>query len=513
MAVNEYQVLALDEIGDQAMRAVKAGSTDVLLVRDGDNVYATGATCTHYGAPLEKGVYRDGTIHCPWHKACFRANNGGVLQPPALDSLPSFPTRIVDGHVMVSVPDDAPDRVTPVAMGTAVSPDDRTFVIVGAGAAGGYAAQRLRLEGFRGRLVLVSMEDRVPYDRTKLSKPFLAGQQSADQLPLRPAAFYTDHDIERVTATVQSVDVPTRTVRFADGREPLVADALLIASGSEPKRLDVPGVGLRNVFTLRVVSDAEQIIAAVSEGARAVVVGDGFIGLEAAASLTQRGASVTLVSPTGLPLSKVLGDRVASVLARLHRSKGVTIATGEVAAFTGDDAVSGVRLSDGQELPADLVVYGIGVSPRVDLIQGVEVTDDGGIAVGPDLRVADGVWVAGDIASVTTNGRHIEHWRVAEQHGWVAAAQMLGLSRLADNAPFFWTNQFGVRVDVTGQTSSEAEIVVDGDLEADQPTFIAWYLDGDRVVGAAAIQNDHAIIDLMDRWNKGEVVSVSDVQR
>lgn len=513
MAVSEYEVVAFDELEDQTMRSVKAGPAEVLLIRDGDDVYATGAKCTHYGAPLEKGVYRDGTIHCPWHKACFRASNGDVRQPPALDSLPSFPVRIVDGNVLVSVPDDAPDRVTPVAPALASLEDERTFVIVGAGAAGGYAAQRLRAQGFRGRLVLISAEDWIPYDRTKLSKPFLAGQQTEEQLPLRPASFYRDHAIERLTAVVESVDVSTRTVRFADGREPLVADGLLIATGSEPKRLDVPGAGLANVFTLREVRDAERIIAAAADGTRAVVIGDGFIGLEVAASLTQRGANVTVVTRTGVPLSKVLGERVAWVLSRLHRSKGVEIVTGAVASFVGEDAVSDVQLADGREIPADLVVYGIGVTPRTELLRGVELTDDDGVAVGADLQVAEGVWVAGDIAAVSTNGRRIEHWRVAEQHGWAAADQMLGLPRLANDVPFFWTNQFGVRVDVTGRTSADAETVIDGEIESDEPAFIAYYLDRDRVIGAAAIQRDHDIIGLMERWQQGEVILASEVRR
>ena len=513
MADREYGVVAFAELADQAMRAAKAGETDVLLVRDGERLFATAAKCTHYGAPLEKGVYRDGIIHCPWHKACFRASTGDVTQPPALDDLPTFPTRVHAGQVMVTVPDDAPEKVVPDAVTLDTAADTRTFVIAGAGAAGSYAAQRLRIEGFTGRLVMISGEDRVPYDRTKLSKPFLAGQQSEDQLPLRPASFYDQHGIERLTAGIESIDIPTRMVRFADGREPIVADALLIATGSEPKTFDLPGASLRNIFTLREVADAQHIIDAVSEGANAVVVGDGFIGLEVAASLTQRGAKATIVSRGGTPLAELLGERVASVLTRLHRSKGVQIVTGEAAAFEGETSVSSVRLEDGTTLPADLVVYGIGVTPRTDLLRGVSLTDDGGIAVGPDLQVADGVWVAGDIAAVSTNdGQRVEHWRLAQQHGWAAAEQMLGLGRLADDVPFFWTNQFGVRMDVTGQTSSDLEIVIDGDPEAEQPAFIAYYLDGDRVVGAAAVQRDRDIIALMGRWQAGETIGVDEVR-
>ncbi len=513
MMDREYGVIAFDELADQAMQAAKAGRTEVLLIRDGEQVFATAVKCTHYGAPLEKGVYRDGIIHCPWHKTCFRASTGEVTEPPALDDLPTFPARVHAGQVMVTVPDDAPEKVVPDAVALDTSADTRTFVIAGAGGAGSYAAQRLRIEGFTGRLVMISGEDQLPYDRTKLSKPFLAGQQTEDQLPLRPASFYDEHGIERVTASVESIDIPTRTIRFAGGREPIVADALLIATGSEPKTFDLPGATLENIFTLREVADARHIINAVPEGANAVVVGDGFIGMEVAASLTQRGAKATVVSRGGTPLADLLGERVASVLARLHRSKGVQIVTGEAAAFEGDTAVSTVRLRDGRTMPADLVVYGIGVAPRTDRLRGVSLTEDGGIAVGPDLRIADGVWVAGDIAAVSTNGgNRVEHWRLAQQHGWAAAEQMMGKGRLADDIPFFWTNQFGVRLDVTGRTSSDLEIVIDGDPEAEEPAFIAHYLDGDRVVGAAAVQRDHDIIDLMGRWQTGATIGASEVR-
>ncbi len=453
----------------------------------------------------------DGVIHCPWHKACFRAGTGEVTAPPALDSLPSFPVRVADGQIYVSVAGDAPEQVVPVPESLNVQPDDRTFAIVGAGAAGSYAAQRLRLEGFRGRLVLISDEDRVPYDRTKLSKPFLGGQQGADQLPLRPDAFYNEHAIERLTAEVECVDVATRTVTFADGSEPLVADALLVATGGKPKRLDVPGGALANIFTLREVRDADRIIAATSAGARVVIIGDGFIGLEAAASLTQRGAKVTVVTRTGVPLARLLGEDVAAVLGRLHEGKGVTFVTGSVVRFEGEDAVTAVGLEDGSRIPADLVVQGIGVTPRTGLLSGVERADDGGVSVGSDLRVADGVWVAGDIAAVDANGRRIEHWRLAQQMGWTAAERMLGRDALADHVPYFWTNQFGVRVDVAGRTSGDMPRLVDGEPVGDGPAFIAYYLDGDTVVGVAAVKRDADVIRLIERWERGETITAAEV--
>jgi apoptosis-inducing factor 3 len=510
MVMRDVPVLALDELEDGSMRGVKAAGSDVLLVRDGDTVYAVGGKCTHYGAPLEKGVYADGVVHCPFHKACFRVSNGEVLAPPAVDGLPSFPVRIEDGQVIVTIADDAPDRVSPMPSLMAAT-DERTFVVVGAGAAGAYAAQRLRLDGFRGRLVLVSDEDRVPYDRTKLSKPFLAGQQDESQLPLRDAAFWDQQGIERVTGEVAGIDVASRTVRFAGGHDPITADALLIATGAEPKGLDVPGANLGGVFTLREVDDAIGIVRAASASPDVVVVGDGFIGLEAAASLTQRGARVTVVSRSGTPLKKLLGEDVAGVLARLHESKGVTLVTGEVAELTGDQVVAGVKLKDGTELPAAVVIAGIGVTPRTGLISGVELAEDGGVPVGTDLQVADGVWAAGDIATVDAIGRRVEHWRFAQQLGWVAADRMQGGDREADAVPYFWTNQFGARLDVIGQTSADADIRIDGSTEGDQPAFVAYYVESGEVTGVAASKRDPDVIRILEAWQRGERPSVADL--
>ena len=513
MAIHEYDAGQLRDLDDGELRASKLGPVDVLLARDGDRVYALGAKCTHYGAPLADGLLIDGTVHCPWHKASFRASDGAVTAPPALDSLPSFPVRVDGGTIYVSVPDDAPEQVTPVVHATSSGRDDRTFVVVGAGAAGSYAAQRLRLEGFRGRLVLISDDDHLPYDRTKLSKPFLAGNQSADQLPLRPEAFYAEHAIERLTAKVSGIDVATRTVTFDGDHEPITADGLLVATGSEPKRLDVPGADLSNVFTLRRETDAERIIAAAGNASRAVVIGDGFIGMETAASLTQRGLDVTLLSRSGSPLSDILGERVAGVLVALHARNGVSIRTGEATAFEGNGRAERVRLADGGDIAGDLFVYGIGVTPLTGFVHGANRQDDGGVPVNASLKVADDVWVAGEIAALSENdGHRVEHWRMSQQLGWTAAEQMLGRDAEADMVPFFWTNQFGMRVDIAGQPTDDADIIIDGTTEGDQPTFLAAYYRDGSLVGAAAVKRDKAMNALLDRWQKARTLRASDVE-
>lgn len=513
MAIHEYEAGQLQDLDDGELRASKLGPVDVLLARDGDRVCAVGAKCTHYGAPLADGLLIDGIVHCPWHKASFRASDGAVTAPPALDSLPSFPVRIDGGTIYVSVPDDAPDQVTPAQQPGLPDTDGRMFVIVGAGAAGSYAAQRLRLEGFRGRLVMISDDDHLPYDRTKLSKPFLAGKQSEDQLPLRPEAFYAEHAIKRLIASVRGIDVATRTVTFDGDHEPITADALLIATGSAAKRLDVLGADLGNVFTLRREADAERIIAAAGNASRGVVIGDGFTGMEAAASLTQRGLDVTLLSRSGAPLTKTLGDQVAGVLAALHTRNGVTIRQGEAAAFEGDDRAERVRLADGGDIAGGLFVYGIGATPLTGFVHGADRQDDGGIPVNASLKVADGVWVAGEIAALPENdGHRVEHWRMSQQLGWTAAEQMLGRDARADMVPFFWTNQFGMRVDIAGQPSGHADITIDGTTEGDQPTFLATYYRDGSLIGAAAVKRDKAMNALLARWQKARTLSASDVE-
>ncbi len=493
MAESEQWACSSDALAEGAMLQVELGGRKVLLARMDGVCHAVGATCPHAGGPLAKGVLHrgvhGGVVVCFWHKAAFRVATGERIEPPAVDDLPVFPVRVADGQVLVTVGDE-PDRIDPAP--ATLTGDRRCFIIVGAGAAGAVAAQTLREEGFAGRVIMISREDRLPYDRTVLSKYALSGTKGGEKTPLQDEAFYARHRIERRAGEVASVDAASRTVAFADGTT-LTYDAALIAVGGAPRPLEVPGAGLANVFLLRTAADAEAIVAAAEGARRAVIIGAGFIGMEAAGSLRERGLEVTVVAPQAAPFERQLGAETGNAFRRLHERRGVVFRLGqEVTALEGDGRVREVVLRDGARLPADLVVAGLGVRPATGILRGVEACRDGGLTVDAQLRVAEGLFAAGDIAAFPLRGDgppvRVEHWRVAEQHGRVAALNMLGRQAAYDAIPYFWTIHYKKRLDYVGHAEAWDEIVLDGDLE--KPEFTAFYVKAGRVAAVAGLGRD-----------------------
>ena len=496
MAGTEHQACPIDALPEGAMRMVELGGRKVLLTQVQGRRYAVGATCPHAGANLAEGVLHDGVVTCPWHKAAFRVDSGERLEPPAVDDLPRFAVRVLDGKLLVTVSDE-PDRVEPVpeAKGT----DPRCFVIVGAGGAGAVAAQTLREQGFAGRVVMVGREDRLPYDRTIQSKYVLSGAKGGEKSPLQDEAFYARHRIERWVRQVTSIDAAARLVTF-DGGSTLAYDAALVATGGIAHRLSVPGGEVAGVFLLRTAADAEAIVAAAQNARRVVIVGAGFIGMEAAASLRERGLEVTVVAPQSAPFERQLGSKIGDAFRRLHEKQGVAFRLGhEVASVEGDGRVQRVRLRDGSAIETDLVVAGLGIAPATDMLHGATRRKDGGVDVDPHLRLADRLYAAGDIAAFPLRGDgapiRVEHWRVAEQHGRVAALNMLGRAVAYDAVPYFWTIQYRKRLDYVGHAEKWDGVVIDGDLE--KPEFAAFFVQGGRVAAAAGWDRDRQMAKII----------------
>ena len=464
---------------------VNAGGEPILLVRDGDSVTALGALCPHAGARLLEGVWHDGRVICPWHKAEFCVRTGALLQPPALDNLPRFATRVQDGKVFVRLPAIEPE---PAPRSLA----DRHVIIVGAGAAGATAAQTLRQEGFGGRITMLDRENRVPYDRTILSKYALSGEKGAEKSPLQSQEFYRRNRIDRLTAEVTRADPDAHEIHCADGKV-FKYDFALLATGAAPVKPTFPGAGLNNVFTLRSRADAEAILAQAERSTRAVVLGASFIGMEVAASLRERGLDVIVVGREKAPFEKQLGAQVGAAFVTLHEKHGVTFRLGrKAAALEGDGDVRHVILDDGERIAADLVVTGFGVTPVTAFVQGVTRNHDGGIMVDGNLRAADGLYAAGDIAHYPpTPGAaqiRVEHWRVAEQHGRAVALHIMGKRALFDAVPVFWTIQYMKRLDYIGHATDWDDVVLHGDLG--KPEFLAYYVKQGRVVAAAGMDRD-----------------------
>jgi len=504
----EKVVAKAQEMEDGEMKEIEVNGQEVLLVKIQGEFYAVGAKCTHFGAPLADGVLHRGRLRCPWHQACFDAASGELEEPPALDALSKFDTRVEDGEVIVVVPEGATSEPSPETVEQNLEEDDRTFLIIGAGGAGGAAAESLRQFGFQGRIKIVTKEKYAPYDRTQLSKNRLAdGKNGAPKL--RSTDFYEENDIELLKEReVTGLDPVGKEVSFLNG-DSLGYDKLLLAPGSEPNRLEVPGGELENVFTLRNPSDLEQINPAAEKASKVVIVGSSFIGMEAAASLRDRGLEVTVVSLNSVPFELVLGRRVGEVYAKTHMENGVSFEMGtRVEEFRGTDKVEEVKLADGTTLPADLVVLGVGVTPTTSFLQGdLELAKDGGLAVDDHLRVSKDIYAAGDVARFpdwrTDEEVRIEHWRLAQQHGRLAARNMVGEEKEFRSLPIFWTNQFDLYLRYVGHVSSWEETVLTGDLEEKQ--FIAYYVRGGRVLAAAGANVNLKMAALAELMEEGEM--------
>lgn len=498
----EATVANVNDLQDGEMRQVSVGETDILLVKLDGKFHAVGAYCTHYQAPLAEGVLSENHVVCPWHNAYFNVETGDQQEPPGLDSLACYQVRVEDEKVIVSVPENAGVRTPSMAD---YNPDDgRTFVILGAGAAGAHAAETLRVAGYPGRVVMVTQEERLPYDRTWLSKDYFIGKVSREQMPLRSADFYQVHHIETLlNKQVVGVDATAKTITFADG-DSLSYDALLVATGGKPRHLDVPGKDLQNIFTLRSFADTEQILAAAKQASQAVVIGSSFISMEAASGLTQQGLSVTVVSPNSVPFKEILGEEIGQVFQQVHEENGVSFhMERKVTRFEGDGKVEAVILDNGDRLTTDLVIVGIGVQPATEFLEGVALNpEDKSISVDEHLRAADGLYAAGDIARYpdwrTGTPVRIEHWRVAAQQGRIAAHNMAGHSVKFRGVPVFWTMQFQFPLRYVGHTEDWDEIIINGDLQKRQ--FIAFYIKDNQVLAAATSQRDTetaAISELM----------------
>lgn len=490
MHLIEAAVAGVNDLQNGEKRQVKVGETDVLLLRCNDQFYALGAFCPHNQAPLAEGVINGDRLVCPWHNAYFDWKSGDQLQPPGLDSLPSYAVRIEADRVMVSVPDDASAKRTPT-MAQYDPADSRLFVILGAGAAGTHAAETLRVAGYQGRILMVTKDDRLPYDRTTLSKNYFTGKATHDSIMLRSPEFYQQHNIEvLLNQPVAEVNVQAKTIALEGD---LTYDSLLIATGGQPRRLDVPGATLANVFTLRSFEDSDAILAAAKTAKQAIVVGSSFIGMETAAGLRQKGIQVTVVSPDSLPFEKILGQELGEVFRDVHAEKGVLFQFDrKVTAIAGDDRVTGVILDDGTRLAADLVVVGIGVQPATDFITGLELEHDRSISVNEYLCAADSVYAAGDIARFpdwrTQTPTRVEHWRIAAQHGRIAAYNMAGQPTKFHGVPVFWSMQFEFPIRYVGHAKDWDEVIVDGDLSDRE--FIVYYVKDDQVLAAASSQRD-----------------------
>jgi NADPH-dependent 2,4-dienoyl-CoA reductase/sulfur reductase-like enzyme/nitrite reductase/ring-hydroxylating ferredoxin subunit len=475
------KAIASGELADGKMLVGVVGDEEVLLVRQNGVVHAIGAHCTHYHGPLADGLVVGTTIRCPWHHACFDLKTGEALAAPALSPVSCWSVTEHDGRIIVGAKKEQP-APKPAGNGH--------FVIVGGGAAGFAAAEMLRRRGFAGAITMVSNDSAAPVDRPNLSKDYLAGSAPEDWVPLRGDDWYTDNKIDlRLNTNVTALDPKAKQLTLGGGST-LKFDKLLLATGAEPVRLDIPGANQKHVHLLRSLNDCRAIIANLKDAKRAVVIGASFIGLETAAALRTRELEVHVVAPEKRPLERVFGPQLGDFIKVLHEEHGVHFHLENSVTAIGQNNVT---LKTGGTLDADLVVIGVGVRPRLALAEKAGLKTDKGVNVNEYLQTsAPDIYAAGDIARwpdpVSGANIRVEHWVVAERQGQVAALNMMGERTPYRAVPFFWSQHYDVPINYVGHAEKWDAIEIDGDVM--KRDCVVRYKQGGNVLAVASIYRD-----------------------
>eukprot|EP00812_Abedinium_dasypus_P010283 NODE_390_length_1605_cov_132.142581.p2 GENE.NODE_390_length_1605_cov_132.142581~~NODE_390_length_1605_cov_132.142581.p2 ORF type:complete len:467 (-),score=153.66 NODE_390_length_1605_cov_132.142581:187-1587(-) len=440
----------------------------------------------------------------------------GVLRGPAMDGIAACAASVSEGTVFADLPKElfagGQHVGVPAMYPKRNKKDKRVFALIGGGCAALAAAEVLRQEGFGGRIVMITAEPHLPYDRVVLSKDV---SKTAASVRLRDEAFFETHAIEVLReTTVQRLDAQAQEITFAaaglDETQSLKYDCVLVASGSSPRKLACPGSTLKNVFTLRTPEDAAAISQVARIRQKMVIVGGSFIAMEMATTLKARGCDVTIVALEAVPFEHVLGRKVGESFARLLQKRNIEwIGGSQVRQFIqGKTGVNGVELEDGEVLPADGIVLGVGALPNTGFVEGVPLAKDGAIAVGGTLasEAAPTLFAAGDVCSFpcAVTGKHarIEHWNVAVEQGQVAARNMLGAGAAFDAVPYFCSQVLGNELRFVGHPPSRLDrVILEGDASGME--FVAYYFEELQVRAVATVNRDHVAVACAEHMRLG----------
>lgn len=493
--------------GDKQEVEVEGLDAKVLLLNAAGKVQAVGPKCTHYGAPLAKGVLgTNGKLTCPWHGACFNATTGDIEDSPALDPLPVFKAIERDGAVYITGDADTikAGRRKPNFKCANVTPGSNV-VVVGGGSGALGVVEGLRNAGFSGGITIVSNEGYLPIDRPKLSKALLT---DLAKLQWREKGWYETGKVNIVEDEVVGVDFAAKAVSTKSGQK-IEYTKLVLATGGTPRLLPLQGFRvLGNIFTLRNVHDAKRINEAIGaeKGKKIVIIGSSFIGMEIAVA-TSSGNDVTVVGMEKAPLERVLGEKVGNLIRKGVEAKGVKFymsAGVDRASPSASDSsnVGSIVLKDGTTLAADIVILGVGVAPATEYLKNnsvVRLESDGSLKTDESFSVVGlkDVYAIGDIATYPYHGPggggkfvRIEHWNVAQNAGRVVAGHIINPSVEPQFfTPVFWS-ALGAQLRYAGNTMASGfdDVVLQGN--PDEGKWVAYYTSGDTVVAMASMGMD-----------------------
>ncbi|XP_050520127.1 apoptosis-inducing factor 3-like isoform X2 [Daktulosphaira vitifoliae] len=493
----EHIVCRENDIPENGMQEFEIGNNGnkVLIVKQKNQFFAVGSKCSHFGAPLVKGALGNGRVRCPWHGACFNLKTGDIEDYPGFDNIPSFKVSVNNGNVKISTKRSILENSKFIKPLTKRNLDNtQTFIVVGGGPAGASCVQTLRQEGYDGRLLFITKENCLPYDRTKLSKTLSSDISS---ILLRPQQYYDSGDVEVLTNTsLESVDTTSKTLKLTNN-EQIPFDALFIATGMIPRT--VPDASkFNNVFTLRTASDAGKISQHLSSDCHLVIIGSSFIGMEVAATASSKVKSVNVIGRSAVPFIESLGKELGERVQELCQSKGISFKMKtSVQNFIGyESRLSEVELNDGQKLKVDVCVIAMGSKANSEFLKGSAINmnpTNGTIEVNENLETnVKGIYAGGDVANAPVYPAKIKaslgHWQLATYHGKTAALNMIGKKSSIHSVPFFWTSLFGTSIRYAGYGHGYTDVLINGDLENFKA--VVYYCKNNEVIAIATVGSD-----------------------
>ncbi|CAH2051876.1 unnamed protein product, partial [Iphiclides podalirius] len=519
----ESVVCKANDLKENEMKVFDIGEEGkVLLVKQKGEFSAVGTKCTHYGAPLVSGALGDGRVRCPWHGACFNLKTGDIEDFPGFDSLPCYQVTVTEkGEVKVRAKiNDLKSNKRTKEMGMASPCDESTVVIVGGGPSGATCAETLRSGGFKGRITIVAKENYLPYDRIKVSK--MGTVTDIEKLQVRSQEYYQEANIDIIKGVeATKLDTEGKLVHLSNGTK-LRYSAVYLATGCKPRVPDIPGIDLRNIFTVRNFEDSVNIIQSIGaeKDKDVVVLGLSFIGLEAAASCVQAAKSMTVVGKDSEPLGQVFGPEIGGSLRRLFEEKNVKFHFGTtIARCNGEGgAIKSVELANGTTLPADVLILGVGTTYYTDFLKesGVEMRPNGAVVVTDRLETSvKNVYAGGDIAHAPVYAQggepmSIGHVGLAQYHGQVAGLNIMKKETPLKTVPYFWTMLFGKSIRFAG-CGKPASTQIEGDVEALK--FVMFFFDkSDKVIAVASCMRDPVVSQFAELLFQGRSLYKKDLK-